>query len=717
MLEDYGLSDKRPGDRLGVATTQVLGSQFVLPDLDRESYMQLARGYNHHDTDKVRMCKRNEEVAARAGQHEVAQTWALLGSLLNEVEQVKHEEIQRHSVALPSETPLSATTPMSAKEPQSNRESVSMSPPIIAQLGTTNPREFTLDGAGFPAVATRRKGSGSSSLLLGVAPGAQRRRESSPSMLSNLRPHPRSPSSSPMSNLAKLPSSNTGVNVVGSMISRHFLARRMSRSSSSNSPGPGITGVAEQKPARKSYANAGEGALEDSSSEEEEGAVDDSDERVVHSEASLGGSWTQEKRALTTLSRQHPTLHSSSSSSRSSPAVGGKRLLPSPHLTSTLAGLPSGSGSKGSSPQTQLLDIQDVTEDSGQESEETDEDDDGSRSADSHRRKSGSSDDNHHLNSQNGVDVPGDSRVKLSPPSPTLAKYTAKSNESSGTATMSRASRLRALTKQESTSSMVTAYQMGSIDLATSPSYGASSVTPTMGTVRISTLVRKDTDQTIGLNDVVESNESSARKSKGSGDSPSTKPLSLRHLFDPLVTSTVTTSPSAITPARPPLPRNMSHSTRLNRGTHGTHMSSVGPPGSAGPEQGSFNLGLVVEKETKEETSLGQSVVHNLEKEQKSAMFDVVKEMLETYAEEGDVQTCAALAMAAHEQLDIGPERLESFVLTYMGKLAPGTALSSDFSQKTNLCGCDFILTQHTFVNPHQCPLSSKVPRWMYSSR
>lgn len=667
MLGDYGLADKRPGDRLGVATTQVLGAQFVFPDLDRESYMKLARGYNHHDEDKVRMCKRNEDVATRAGQHEVAQTWALLGSLLSEFKRAKNEEVHRHSINLPPETPLSANPSAPTKEPQSGQKSFSRSPPIIAHHGTTNPIDFTLDGVEIPAAATKRKGSGGSSLLLGVMPGSQRRRESSPSMLTNLRPPMRSPSSSPISKLAKLPSSNTGVNAVGSVISRHFLARRMSRSSSSNSPGPGAAGIAEQKQAWKTYVNAGEGALEDSSSEEEEGAADDSDERVVHSEASMGASWTQERSTLTTLNRQHPTLHSSSSSNRSSPAIGSKRLLPSPHLTSTLTGLLSGSSPKGTSPQTQLLDIQDVTEDSGEESDETDEDDDGSRSAESRQRRSGSSEDDGRAGSQNGIDVPGDSRVKFDPPSPTLAKYTAKSNESSRTATMSRGGGLRALTKQESTSSMATAYQMGSVDLATSPSYGASSITPTMGTVRISALVRKDTDQTISLNDVIESSESSARRVKGPGDSPSAKPLSLRNLFDPLAASTSTTSPSAAVPTRPPLPRTMSHGATLNRATHGTLMSNIASMGSTGLDQSSFNFGLATDKE--EETSLSQAIVHDLEEKEKTAMFDVVKDMLEMYAEEGNVQMCAALAMAAHEQLEIDPERLESFVLTYMDQL------------------------------------------------
>ncbi|CCA72434.1 hypothetical protein PIIN_06370 [Serendipita indica DSM 11827] len=112
----------------------------------------------------------------------------------------------------------------------------------------------------------------------------------------------------------------------------------------------------------------------------------------------------------------------------------------------------------------------------------------------------------------------------------------------------------------------------------------------------------------------------------------------------------------------------MSHGATLNRATHGTLMSNIASMGSNGLDQSSFNFGPATDKE--EETSLSQAIVHDLEEKEKTAMFDVVKDMLEMYAEEGNVQMCAALAMAAHEQLEIDPERLESFVLTYMGKLS-----------------------------------------------
>ncbi|KAG9055228.1 hypothetical protein FS842_002794 [Serendipita sp. 407] len=719
LLADYGMVDKRPGDRLGVATSQVAGMQLIESEMDRESYMKLARGYNHHEQDKIKMCKQNEEVATAAGQHDIAQTWALLELLLTEY-QPKKEEPRPISLILPPVTPASATAlntstkaPYQSKEPQSASKSSTKSPFVSPQqqgAGEEIPPLFMHESGTLNGSGPRRKGSiVGASMLLSTShmssSSHQKRRESSPSLLSALRPPNRSSSSSPASGIKKLPhipDVSTSFRF-GSMANRPHFARRMSISSNGNSHSPngpgGAVTTGEGKPGWNSYTDVAEGALEDSSSEEEdaEGDNQDSDGAVVQSETSVNSSWLKEKRAVASMGIQHPTLHSSSSSSaKSSPSIGGKRMLaPNPYL-----GTPhlSGTNSKLSSPQLQLLDIQDVTEDDDEDSEEIDGDDDGHRSAESlHMRNSGSSDDDHEAN---GVDVPGDvTRAKLSPPSPTLAKYVAKSTDSSRTTTISRSAGLRVLTKQDSASSMNTAYQAVPSSLVIPSSFGSASITPTMGTIPIRNLQwREGTEgSSATLKDFSGSvsgpagptgggsGEGSGRKPNSGrpGGSPSIKSSSLRNLFENIDTSqalnTSTTSASMNTPStgipplsasRPPLPRNTSVSSRMNKfGGFGTVTSGSGYPGSSGPHQESFALSDGRGESVLRPEGLGDELLEKLEKEQRMAILEIVKDSLEMYAEEGNIQMCAALSMAAGTELGIDEERLESFVSSYVDQL------------------------------------------------
>lgn len=685
--------DKHPGDRLSIATTQVLGSEHISSDLDRESYLKLARGYNHHDTNRVRMCKINEEVAIRAGQHEVAQTWALLGSLLTDFSPSKRVDPtpapQSVAIAIPSST---TAAPSSAYEPPSATKSVSKSPPISAQSRTDDPSSaFSLDG--FSASAMKRRGSGGAAMLAIQLAQNQRRRGSSPSLLSATRPGgaaTRSPSSSPASHPMKLPPSSMSMSYNPGSIVRSSYPRRISVSSAGNShshsPGP----KQDAKKPRGLYSVVADGALSGSSEDEASGEAEDA---VIQSETSASTSWSKGKKKVTRLVFQHPTLHSSSSSARSSPAQGANRPLPPSHLVGTKAGLISHTISRISSPQSQLLNIQDVNEDPDEEEGTTDEDGDGvSLSSASIRMKRPTSDEDDHTH--DAIDVPYDSLAltQQSPPSPTLAKYMARSNDSSKTTTIGRGGvGLKILTKQDSTGSLATAYQTGPVGYV--GSFGSNIMTPTMGRMGIGSLAKQiDGENNLGyLNSSMGPNTSTSRDQPmadiavgGSGrrDKPggslSAHPKSLSDLFTPQSnppSATTVATPSTNAPSstiRPTAPPNPSSGFRdkKNRGAMAS-INGTYPPGSAGPEHDSFALTQDATEQAMEEKSTWVTeyadVVRTLEEQERDKMWAIMKECLDGYADEGNVQMCAALAMAAHKELDLSPERLERIVLCYLG--------------------------------------------------
>jgi WD repeat-containing protein 24 len=100
-------------------------------------------------------------------------------------------------------------------------------------------------------------------------------------------------------------------------------------------------------------------------------------------------------------------------------------------------------------------------------------------------------------------------------------------------------------------------------------------------------------------------------------------------------------------------------------------VSSTHPLGSAGPERDSFGLTQNATGQAMEEKSTWVTeyadVVKTLEEQERDEMWAIMKECLDGYADEGNVQMCAALAMAAHKELDLSPERLERIVLGYLG--------------------------------------------------
>lgn len=155
--------------------------------------------------------------------------------------------------------------------------------------------------------------------------------------------------------------------------------------------------------------------------------------------------------------------------------------------------------------------------------------------------------------------------------------------------------------------------------------------------------------------------------------SPVGKSLPLRDMFSSVPNGQVTSTPTPTTAVstQSGLRSALSNgSARFPKNQFGTITSSGPPPGSAGHEQDSFLF--QVEKDGSDESKWMNEyneLVHDLEKEERKAMFDVIKDSLEAYAEEGNVQMCAALAMAAHEELEISPERSEQFVQAYLDQL------------------------------------------------
>jgi hypothetical protein len=444
----------------------------------------------------------------------------------------------------------------------------------------------------------------------------------------------------------------------------------------------------DTKKSRGAHIVVADGALSGSSDDEASGEAEDV---VVQSEASVETSWSKEKKKVTRLGMQHPTLYSSSSSAQSSPALGANRPLPQNHLVGTKAALISHTNSRLSSPQSHLLNIQDVNEDPDEEEGTTDEDGDGvSLSSASIRMKRPSSDEDSHPHDT--IDVPHDSLAlaRQSPPSPTLAKYLAKSSDSSRTTTIGRGGAgLKILTKQDSAESLETAYQMGSLGYV--GSFGSNIMTPTMVRMGIGSFAKQNGENNLGhLNSNIGPNSSTSRDQpvaetviRGSGrrdkpsGSPSALPKSLSGLFtiqsNPPSATTVATpstnAPSSTTRSTAPNPSSGSRD-KKNRGPM-MSISSAHPPDSAGPEHDSFAMTQDTGEQAMEEKSTWVAeyadVVKTLEDQERDEMWAIMKECLDGYADEGNVQMCAALAMAAHKELGLSPERLERIVLGYLG--------------------------------------------------
>ena len=298
LLKDYDLVDKHPGDRLTLSANQAIASQDIPDDFDRVAFTKLARGYLLEDPggDKIKICEVNQDVAASAGQHQVAETWSLISSLLAPFASIVPESSSTtHDITATSATPITSRTILSpGASPRS----------ILKALSSSG----ISDG-----VTLARKSSGGSAILL-QSLDFIKRRGSSPSLLTASRPST-SARSSPVSRVKALPvfssSSSSSVSPhphtpTASTLKRPEIERRTSSSTLSNTnESPLSTGV-EARASSGNWAGGGDGALEDSDSDEDDEALGMSDsnefERAFAGKTPTArgtqSSWSRERRAM-----------------------------------------------------------------------------------------------------------------------------------------------------------------------------------------------------------------------------------------------------------------------------------------------------------------------------------------------------------------------------------------------------------------------------------
>jgi hypothetical protein len=298
LLKDYDLVDKHPGDRLTLSATQIIASQDISDDFDRVAFTKLARGYllDDPDGDSIKICEVNQEVAASAGQHQIAETWSVVASLLAPfASRVPESSSATHNTSAMSATPMTSRTTLTP----------SASPkPILRALSSS----------GLPdGVTLARKGSGGPAMLL-QSLDITKRRCSSPSLLTASRPST-SNRSSPASRAIALPVFSSGSSsslsphpqtpTIGTL-KRPELERRTSSSTLSNHNESPISAGVEARASSGNWAAGGDGALEDSDSEEEDEALGMADpnefERAFAGKTPTArgtqSSWSRERRAM-----------------------------------------------------------------------------------------------------------------------------------------------------------------------------------------------------------------------------------------------------------------------------------------------------------------------------------------------------------------------------------------------------------------------------------
>jgi hypothetical protein len=295
LLKDYDLVDKRPGDRLTLSANQAVASQDIPDDFDRVAFTKLARGYllDDRDGDKIKICKVNQEVAASAGQHQISETWSVVATLL-----------APFAPLVPESPPTTHDTAVSAT-PITNRTTLSpgASPkPILRALSGIS------DG-----ITLARKSSGGSAMLQQSLELAKRRC-SSPSLLTASRPSTSS-RSSPASRAIALPafssSSSSSVSPhpntpTASTPKRLEIERRTSSSTLSNPNESPVSAGIEARVSSGNWSAGGDGALEDSDSDEEDEALGMADpnefERAFAGKTPTArgtkSSWSKERRAM-----------------------------------------------------------------------------------------------------------------------------------------------------------------------------------------------------------------------------------------------------------------------------------------------------------------------------------------------------------------------------------------------------------------------------------
>ena len=298
LLKDHDLVDKHPGDRLTLSANQVIASQDIPDDFDRVAFTKLARGYllDDPDRDRIKICEVNQEVAASAGQHQIAETWSIVASLL-----ASFAPIVPESSSTTHDTSAILATPMTSRA-------------TLSPGASPRPILRALSSSGLPdGVNLARKGSGGPAMLL-QSLDFTKRRGSSPGLLSASRPST-SNRSSPASRVTALPVFSSGSSSsisphpqtpTASTLKRPELERRTSSSTLSNHNESPVSAGIEAKVSSGRWAGGGDGALEDSDSDEDDEALGMADpnefERAFAGKTptprGAQSSWSRERRAM-----------------------------------------------------------------------------------------------------------------------------------------------------------------------------------------------------------------------------------------------------------------------------------------------------------------------------------------------------------------------------------------------------------------------------------
>jgi hypothetical protein len=297
LLKDYNLVDKHPGDRLTLSANQIVASQDISDNFDRVAFTKLARGYLLDDPggDRIKICEVNQEVAASAGQHQIAETWSVVANLLAPfAPKVPESSSTTHDTSAKSATPMTSRTTLSPG-------------------ASPKPTLRSLSSSGFPdGVSLARKNSGGPAMLL-QSLDITKRRCSSPSLLTSLRPST-SNRSSPASRVVALPILSSGSSSspsphpqtpTASTLKRPEIGRRTSSSTLSNPNESPVSAGVEARASSGKWAAGGDGALEDSDSEEDEavGMTDPNEfEKAFAGKTPTArgtqSSWSKERRAM-----------------------------------------------------------------------------------------------------------------------------------------------------------------------------------------------------------------------------------------------------------------------------------------------------------------------------------------------------------------------------------------------------------------------------------
>ena len=246
--------------------------------------------------DRIKICEVNQGVAASAGQHQIAETWSVVASLLAPFTPKLPE-----SSSTTHETSARSTTPMAPRT-------------TLSPGASPKPTLKALSSSGLPdGVNLPRKGSGGPAMLL-QSLDITKRRCSSPSLLASSRPSTSS-RSSPASRVTALPVFSSGSSSslsphpqtpTASTLKRPEIERRTSSSTLSNPNESPISAGVEARASSGNWAGGGDGALEDSDSEEDDEALGMADpnefERAFAGKTPTArgtqSSWSKERRAM-----------------------------------------------------------------------------------------------------------------------------------------------------------------------------------------------------------------------------------------------------------------------------------------------------------------------------------------------------------------------------------------------------------------------------------